>query len=282
MRVRLLRNGEVVNTVDVKAKSGTSRFDVLRRIEAMQKTEDVLKIGMLGDAVLGINSLHCVEGIWQVSSDNKGIYKFDGTERNLKFDVRMYEPGFVLGTGRTGTNLLGMSFDAYLSNLGRSKIRCAPKSDAKVFPTAKAVKTFIENHRSVFEYLVKKYGYEWSVEYANSLSEEDDKSTLSEMTSKRREKEVVLRDELNALLSEINDAEEENRMPEEIPEVITPEVMKKEALRRMKLLDMWDNVIRDFEKDGTVYMSEGGGIIYDLDEKAKSAVEEVEADDRLP
>ena len=151
----------VVNTVDVKPDKHESTFSTLRKIEAMQQTEDILKTGMLGRAELGITSIMKKDGAWRVSEDNKGAYKFDGIERNLKFDIRMYETGFVLSTGREGTNILGMTFDSYLSRMGRRKVYFAPKDSAKVFPSLKSLKTFIENHTAAMGELVKKYGYEW-------------------------------------------------------------------------------------------------------------------------
>ncbi len=51
---------------------------------------------------------------------------------------------------------------------------------------------------------------------------------------------------------------------------------KKEALERMKMLKLSDTIIREFEKDGVINMSENGGILYWLDIDQQSIVNEFE------
>ncbi len=281
MRVRILKDGSIVNTVDIKKEKHDNEFVVLHKIEAMQATEDVLKMGRTGHVNLGIDCLQHKEGVWQKSKDNKGKFRFDGKQEDVRLDLKMYETGFILKTGISGSNLLGMTFESYLSRFGRTKIYTCPKDSAKVFASLKTLKTFIEKNRRTFEYLVKRYGYEWSFEDANPLSAEDYSESLSAMTSKKREKEEALREDVTVLLAEINASEDEDRMPENIPDEVTPEVLKEEALRRMRLLDMWENVVNDFDSNGTVYMSETAGIVYDLNNDAKKAVKKVTDDGML-
>lgn len=45
---------------------------------------------------------------------------------------------------------------------------------------------------------------------------------------------------------------------------------KQEALKRMKLLKLYPNIIKEFEKDGIVNLSENGGILYWLDSTQKA------------
>lgn len=59
----------------------------------------------------------------------------------------------------------------------------------------------------------------------------------------------------------------------------TIEEMREEALLRLKLFDqMLPCVINDFQEDGTLYMSEGQGCLYYLEEREKELVSRLEAD----
>ena len=57
---------------------------------------------------------------------------------------------------------------------------------------------------------------------------------------------------------------------------ITNEQKKQEALERMKMLSLYPNIIREFEKDGIVNMSENGGFLYWLDDEQKEFVSDFE------
>lgn len=53
---------------------------------------------------------------------------------------------------------------------------------------------------------------------------------------------------------------------------------KQEAIERMKLLKLHDNVIREFDKEGIVNMSENGGFLYWLNSDQQEIVDEFEAE----
>jgi len=57
---------------------------------------------------------------------------------------------------------------------------------------------------------------------------------------------------------------------------ITKEQKKQEALERMKMLSLYPNIIREFEKDGIVNMSENGGYLYWLDDEQREYVSDFE------
>ena len=57
---------------------------------------------------------------------------------------------------------------------------------------------------------------------------------------------------------------------------ITIEKKKEEALKRMKLLELYPNVIKEFEKDNVVNLSENGGFLYWLNDEQKQIVTEFE------
>lgn len=54
------------------------------------------------------------------------------------------------------------------------------------------------------------------------------------------------------------------------------ELQIQEAIKRMKLLKLHENPIKDFEKDGTINKSEHGGILYWLDDKENELVKAFE------
>lgn len=56
----------------------------------------------------------------------------------------------------------------------------------------------------------------------------------------------------------------------------TVQEQKNEAIRRMKLLKLHENPIREFEEKGRLNLSENGGILYWLDEKQQEYVKEFE------
>lgn len=57
---------------------------------------------------------------------------------------------------------------------------------------------------------------------------------------------------------------------------VTREQMLEEAIKRMNILKMLENPIRDLKEDGVVNRSEGGGYLYRLNDDQKKMVEEFE------
>ena len=51
---------------------------------------------------------------------------------------------------------------------------------------------------------------------------------------------------------------------------------KTEAITRMKLLKLHPNIIKEFEKDGIVNLSENGGFLYWLTDEQQSFVKDFE------
>ena len=52
---------------------------------------------------------------------------------------------------------------------------------------------------------------------------------------------------------------------------------KQEAIERMKMLKLFPNIIKEFEKEGIINMSENGGYLYWLDSDQQAMVDEFEA-----
>lgn len=59
---------------------------------------------------------------------------------------------------------------------------------------------------------------------------------------------------------------------------VTIEEKKTEALERMKMLNLYPNVIQEFEKENILNMSENGGFLYWLDDQQKEYVSEFETE----
>lgn len=53
---------------------------------------------------------------------------------------------------------------------------------------------------------------------------------------------------------------------------------KQEALERMRMLKLSDNVIREFEQEGIINMSENGGFLYWLDSDQQAIVDDFETE----
>ena len=53
---------------------------------------------------------------------------------------------------------------------------------------------------------------------------------------------------------------------------------KQEAIERMKMLKLYGNVIREFEKEGIVNLSENGGFLFWLDSDQQAIVNEIESE----
>lgn len=57
---------------------------------------------------------------------------------------------------------------------------------------------------------------------------------------------------------------------------ITIEEKKKEAIKRMKIINLFPKVIEEFEKENVVNLSEGKGILFWLNDEQKRIVAEIE------
>lgn len=53
---------------------------------------------------------------------------------------------------------------------------------------------------------------------------------------------------------------------------------KQEALERMKMLKLHSNIIKEFDNDGIVNLSENGGLLYWLDSNQQAIVDKFEAE----
>lgn len=192
---------------------------------------------------------------------------FDGddkaTELSLRLSVTAYPEGYVINSGKMSTNIFGGRKPAYFASIGKRYFRCSGIEGAHLFSNMKAVLSYLEKHKDVFRYMVTENGYLFSVEPASYLFA----SSLENIPAK----DAKLLGQVETILAEIN-TEPEKDCEEVLEGIATPEEIKAEAENRLKNLGVMDSVVQNF-KSGKLFMSEFGGMIYDLNNSAKIAVD---------
>lgn len=276
--------------------------------QILNQEENLLKLGLAGSRITdaGINS-YCTrgtvmsndpsylkdpeaefkQGSFQIGhgmtihpSEPVKIYK-DGEEvqTSLRLCFTAYPEGYFLSTGKTSYNIFGSAKKMYLQSIGKRNIRCSSADTAHRFTTLEALKKYVLKYRTLLEFTVKKHGYCYGVDYICDLFKED-----IFYDAQKAEKEKKRMAEVQELLSSINAVAEKEPEPDiPLQGKATPEEMKEEAVSRMgKLQIMKKPVISSFKEEDVLYMSEAGGILYDLNEKAKAAVAEAKNYGLLP
>jgi len=184
----------------------------------------------------------------------------------LKLELYLYPEGFVLDAGKKGTTIFCSSYDTYFQKITSRNFKRSGLRDAKRFNSPKKALDYIKSKEDVFKFVIEKYGFRFSAKYASN----DYASDVNALPKKEKDKIFAQLKELNDYLSELNNSSGnvEERAVVENPTNIDS-IM--EAIERMKDLNMYDEAIKSFSK-GTVMMSEGAGILYQLDETAKKAI----------
>lgn len=198
-------------------------------------------------------------------------------QTSLRLCFTAYPEGYFLSIGKTSYNIFGLATKMYLKSIGTRNIKSSADNAAHRFSNLDALKKYVLKHRGVLEYAVKKYGYCYEVDYICDLFKAD---IFDDEQKAGKEKKKIA--EVHELLSSINAvAEKEPDIP--LQGKATPEEMKEEAVSRMEKLQLMKKpVISSFKEEDVLYMSEAGGILYDLNDKAKAAVAEVKNYGLLP
>ena len=176
-------------------------------------------------------------------------------ETDVYVGVDIFDEGFVLKSTATLTNICGGHEDAYFTKITSKNFKQGKRSSAKVFKDEKALRKYLREKEDIFSYICSRNGHMFSWEPASEMYVEERSKPLSG--------EVF--DEIQAILDRINSSDEEE------PSYTFGSTAEEEARIRMEELDLFGPVKRDFSK-GKLYMSEFGGIIYDLNEEAQEAV----------
>lgn len=304
--------GEKLHEMDVK---GFEFRDVAKEIEAAQEKEDILGIGRPCVIVnsgfgLGISSYYKGNGYCSTIKSPAKDFSFkrnsDGSyiighgsekekeipsnlkietedragvdEINLKLGVIIYRQGLVLSVGKTNYNILGIGYDAYMVKFTRTKVISGAKDGAKVFNNPKAVMKYLKEHEREFKYIIANHDFQLSVEYVTPEYEE----SIKNLSKKKLEKFETDLKEVQEYINTLNESEDEaEKESTPIPEKATEETIKAEILYRMKKLSLMSDVVKHFN-EGKLMMSEGAGILYFLNDKAKDAVAKAEDDGLIP
>ena len=288
---------ELLASFPMDGSANDNVFASLSRIESEQRSRDILGVGILGNASFGIqkmynrgclvssmdpDSTHVITG-YHSCELRPGPKKEDTTPPNttvndvdtgLKVGIVMYDPGWILNTGKQCHSIFGTESPAYLKSIGKRNIHAGAASSARKFKTLAAVVEYINKNRNAFDYTVKEYGYSWSVEPSCLLFLNDYEASLTE---KKRDKYILAKAELQDLLNEINN-QRISSVPDNsnIPEEVNPTSIRDEILYRMGKQNIWNETVSVFRKTGEIFQSEAGGMIYKLDDGAKIAVREAE------
>ena len=280
-----------------------SIFDLKPVISDLQKQNDILGLGCTatitnlgikefcskGAVMSSINGTNATQKWFDANSYVFGVgsqvatiteptpieyYEYDaenGVTSNkkvssLRIGITAYAIGYVIGVGKQSYNIFGGANDVYVRLIGRSNFHSAAiglsKKSARIFASYQEIEKYILKNKDVFDFMVKKHGYSFSVK---PVSQE----MLPPVSCKKAEKENAAKNRVTDLLNDINSI---NVVEDKIEvKEVTNDTMKQEALYRMEKLDMYAPVINGFKK-GTIFMSEIGGIIYELDDAAKLAI----------
>ncbi len=194
--------------------------------------------------------------------------------------VDVYEPGYVISLGKESTNMFGQRNSMYLDSINSRNIHGTTRSYAKRFKDLKSLKTHLEKYEKAYKYLVSNAGYSISYEPANEYFTENEEKAFKKASGKKQASITDIKNAITNMLSDINGVEEAADVP-----VKTADNPKDEAILRMMEEKIYKPYIDKFKKDGTVFISEIGGMIYDAVDhtpEAQAALEEVRNDGYLP
>ena len=277
----------LITTQTVNEKDNV--FEIIRKLEVRQMTEDILNIGKLGRANYHINKLGQKGCIHSNMDDTSNIevgrncttiggnnkiaapdnLTIDDEDMKIKIGVVIYKEGWVLSIGKKTYDIFGGQHDAYLKSIGSRNIHASGIDAARKFKTIKALIDYVVKNQSVLEFCAKQYGYHWDYAPICDIFEKDFEDNLSKTQKEKYENNKQV---LNSILESINNVEdEEDEIEEDIPTEINDDTINEEVISRMTKLHLWNNIITRYKKDKTIFMSETAGIIYELNEDAKKA-----------
>lgn len=281
---------------------------ILLQIKNMQAEKDVLGLNVpciiTGDGCgLGIKSFFCTPyGINTIAKSKENFVKFMGNDSiiydreyvtdtpapvqillpdgsradtTLKIGVMAELEGFVINCGRYVHNIFGKSSTSYFKKFSKTTIYRSAKSGAKLFVNPTDVLKYIKNNELVFKCMAED-GDNMSVEYISEDIEPEYWDLLSEKQKVKQKKALQEIAELFERFSKEADEKENNNR-------YFGETQKDEAIRRLRKIGVMDEVVENFKND-KLMISESAGILYDLNDRAKAAIEKMKeySADALP
>lgn len=172
---------------------------------------------------------------------------------DLQIGVNAYDTGYIINSSAKLTNILGGSIPAFFSKITSKNFKQGSRRDAKLFKDEKALLKYLKDKEDIFSFIHSKTDAIFGFEKKSSLWEHEPKDSVI--------------DEIGEVLERINSS------ADSAPETkVFGEDMHDEAHIRMKEMDLYKPVRIDFLRSDKLYMSEFGGIIYDLNDEAEEAV----------
>ncbi len=212
-------------------------------------------------------------------------YDEDGNKQNstLRLGIFAYPEGYILSTGKIAYNIFGGGGLSYLEKITSKNFKSSTKTNCRKFKDFKSMLKYVQDNLAVFAYMSKRYGYKFEWSYASPEYEKDIKEFYRKKNNKKMFAEDESRNELERILDECNNPvkELENIFPEPDCETAGKEMMKAEAILRMRELNLMSTVIINFKKD-ILMQSEFGGILYFINDKAEKAIELVKQRGYIP
>lgn len=241
-------------------------------INSKEKMELIGKINCL---MTGNNSYIFGQNEKEITPPDYVCYYDDNNEKqtsSLRIGIFAYPEGYIISTGKVSHGIFGNESKMYFEKITSRNFKCKGKEFCKKFSTLKSMLKYIKDHKDVFEYMVKKYGYVFDWEYASSEFETD----INNNSEKVKKSELLAKTELDELIIAINSCDEDEVDNLSLPtySIADKDNIIQEALQRMSSLQLMGAVTKNF-RTGTLMQSEFGGILYDLDENAKIAVNEI-------
>ena len=259
-----------VRIVDAGITSFSSKNGVMSNDPEINEEAEVVRTGV-NSSVIGPGAKKMEEKephkVRIAQPENRNPEEID-----LRLAVTAYPEGYLINTGKYTTSIFGTRHPAYFSSIGKRNFKSSSAEYARLFSSIKAVADYLEKNRDTFRFMVETYGYEFSVQpscplFAPSLED------IPKKDQKHLERLTMILDEINA----VDDEDEE----ETESGIATDRELEVEALGRLQKLNAKDTVIKNFKK-GKLFMSEFGGILYDLNEHATAAVAEAKKRDLFP
>ena len=272
--------------------------EIIRKIQEMQKEKDVLGLNVPCDITgigfgLGIKSFFCTPqgGINTIANIKDDFVKFVGedipdpvqillpdgsrADTTLKIGVMAELEGFVINCGRYVHNIFGKSSTSYFKKFSKTTIYRSAKNRAKLFVNPTDVFKYVKNNERVFKCMAED-GDNMSVEYISKDIEPEYWDSLSEKQKAKQKKALQEIAELFERFSKEADEKENNNR-------YFGETQRDEAIRRLRKIGVMNGVVENFKND-KLMMSESAGILYDLNDGAKAAIEKMKeySADALP
>lgn len=272
---------------------------ILLQIKNMQEEKDVLGLNVpciiTGDGYgLGIKSFFCTPyGINTIAKSKEDFVKFVGGESfiydkeyttdipgpvqvllpdgsradtTLKIGVMAELEGFVINCGRRVYDIFGKSSTSYFRKFSRTKIYRCSKNGAKLFTNPSDILKFVQDNEWKFKRMADG-GDNMSVEY---ISEDVEKEYWDSLSEKQKVKQKKALQEIAELFEKFVEEADEKENDSQYFGV----TQEDEAIRRLRKIGVMNEVVRNF-KNNKLMMSDPAGILYYLDDGAKTAVEKM-------